>query len=110
MAVLTVFPISKAGDSKAYVAGASGGDTCPNDGKTILHFKNTSAGAITATIDSVRPCDQGFDHNQDVVVAATTGDEMSGVFETARFGGTLAITYSANPPTGLTVAALSVPV
>lgn len=107
MAVQTVYPLSRNGDSKAYAAGASGGDTVPNDGRTFLHFKNSSGGSITVTIASVQPCNQGQTHNETVVVGATTGDEMAGPFDVSRFSGTLALTYSANPPTGLTLAALT---
>lgn len=109
MAALTVFPVDLTGDSKAYVAGASGGDTFTNDGRTVLHAKNTSGGAITVTVDSVQLCSFGVDHNPSVAVAATTGDEIIGPFNVARFGSTVSVTYSANPPTGLTVAAIQVP-
>lgn len=110
MAALTIYPVDLTGDSKAYVAGASGGDTFANDGRTIIHAKNTSGGGITVTVDSVQPCNFGVDHNVAVVVAATTGDEVIGPFNVARFGSTASITYSANPPTGLTLAALQVPI
>jgi hypothetical protein len=109
VATLVVYEPTRNGDSKTYVAGASGGDQVPNDGQTILHFKNTSGGPITATINSQRTCDQGFDHDEAVVVGASTGDEMAGPYSPTRFNdgsGFVQITYSANPPTGLTVVAV----
>ena len=59
IATLTVYEPSRTGDSKAYVAGASGGDQFPNDGNTFIHFKSTGA-AVTVTVDSQKPCDQGI--------------------------------------------------
>jgi hypothetical protein len=108
VALLTVYPISRAGDSKAYVAADVAGDTFPNDGKTFLHYKNTNAATRTVTANSIRPCDQGFDHNETCVVGATTGDEMMGTFPPSRYNdpttGLVGVTYDA--VTNLTVAAL----
>jgi hypothetical protein len=110
MALLTVYPTSLLGDSKAYVAADVAGDTFPNDGRVILHYKNVNAAPRTATVDSVRPCDQGVDHNAPVTIAATTGDEMVGPFDPARFNNAsnlVSVTYDAVP--GLTVAAIRLP-
>lgn len=107
MATLTVHTLTRSGDSKAYVAADVAGDLVPNDGKVFLHFKNTNAATRTATVNSVKPCDQGFDHNEAILVAATTGDEMCGPFDPARFNdanGMLSVTYDA--VTNLTVAAV----
>ena len=111
MAAYTVYPIALTGDSKAYVTPASG-DTFANDGHTFLHVKNANVAACTVTIDSVRPCDQGTDHNIAVVVAADTGDEMIGPFPVARFndssGNVTVTTYSVT--SSVTVAAVRLPV
>lgn len=111
MALLTVYSLSRTGDSKAYVAADVAGDTFPNDGRTFLHYKNSNAATRTATVNSIRPCDQGFDHNDAVLVGATTGDEMAGPFDPARYvdptTGLTSVTYDAVP--GLTVAALRLP-
>lgn len=112
MAVLTVYPTSMTGDGKAYVAADAGlTDTFPNDGKTVLHFKNTNASPRTATVNSIRPCDQGVDHNVPITIAATTGDELCGPFDPGRFNdpatGLVSVTYDA--VAGLTVAAIRIP-
>jgi hypothetical protein len=84
VATYVVYPIALSGDSKAYVTPANG-DVFPNDGKTFLHVKNANAGTCTVTVNSIKPCDQGQDHDNVVVVAATTGDEMIGPFPQDRF-------------------------
>lgn len=111
MAVLTVYAPTRNGDSKTYQTLTSGGDQVPNDGYTVLHFKNTSGSSITVTVDSQKPCDQGSDHNETIVVAATTGDEIAGPYGPARFndaGNMLQLTYSTNPPTNLVCAPIRV--
>ncbi len=107
MAAYTVYTPDLTGDSKAYVTPANG-DTFSNDGHTILHVKNGNASACTVTIDSVKPCDQGVDHNPAVVVAATTGDEMIGPFPISRFGSVITVTSYSVTAT-VSVAAISVP-
>jgi hypothetical protein len=105
MAALTVGVSDRTGDTKTYQTCNAGGDTVVNDGKTVLHFKCTGGTPVTVTLDSTRPCDQGFDHNETVVVAATTGDEIAGPWPVNRYGGTLTITYTG--VTGLTCAPVS---
>jgi hypothetical protein len=112
MALLTVHPISMTGDSKAYVAADAGlTDTFPNDGRTFLHIKNTNASGRTATVNSIRPCDQGVDHNIPIAIGATTGDEMAGPFDPARFNdpntGLVSVTFDA--VAGVTIAAIRLP-
>lgn len=111
MAVLTVHNLTRTGDSKAYVPADVGGDTFPNDGRTFLHYKNTNAAARVCTVNSIRPCDQGQDHNEVINVGATTGDEMAGPFDPARFNdpttGLVSVTYDA--VTNLSVAAIRLP-
>ena len=92
-----------------YAAADVAGDQFANDGKTVLHFKNTNAAARNVTINSVTACDQGSDHDLVVNVPATTGDKMAGPFPVARFlnsSGFVTMTYDA--VTNLTVAVLSV--
>jgi hypothetical protein len=91
VAALTIYPYDLTGDSKAYVTPANG-DTFVNDGKTALHVKNANAGTCTVTIASAVNCNQGVNHPVVVVVAATTGDEIIGDFDPARFGSTVTIT------------------
>jgi hypothetical protein len=110
VATYVVYPIALSGDSKAYVTPANG-DVFPNDGKTFLHVKNANAGTCTVTVNSIKPCDQGQDHDNVVVVAATTGDEMIGPFPQDRFndasGNVTVTTYSVTA--SVTVTALRLP-
>jgi hypothetical protein len=67
-------------------------DDFPNDGKTFLIVNNASAGSVSVTINSVTQCDQGFDH--DLVVAVAAGvEKMIGPFAVARFGASVGVTY-----------------
>jgi len=99
MAVLTVFkPGLTAAALPAGQAAASGGDSIPNDSKTMLRFLNTNAAARNVTIDSKVACNQGTDHNIVVNVPATTGDVWVGPFDKSRFdnaSGQLDLTYDA---------------
>lgn len=112
MAVLTVNDVSLTGltwtAASLYVACAGGGDDFANDGKTYVHLKNTNAASRDVTFNSTANCDQGFDHNIVVTVAATTGEAMVGPFPMNRFldaNGRVNITYSA--VTNLTIAVFS---
>jgi len=89
-----------------YAAAAAGGDTFLNDGRTMLHIKNTGA-QITATVTQLVKCSDGFLHSVAKVVPATTGDVMFGTFIPQEFNdvnGSCAITYTA--VTGVTVAVI----
>lgn len=113
MAALTVQTPNVVGITPTYAAGASGGDTAAvlAGSRYLLHLKNTSGGALTATLDD--PTSQvpagtlaaTFNPDITVSVPATTGDKML-LIDASRFRdttGNINITYSANPPTGLTV-------
>lgn len=104
MAQLTVQETSLTGLAPTFTAADAAGDTFENDGQTVLHVKNGSAAAITATVDSVRPCNYGFDHDAAVSVPAG-GERIIGPFERNRFGTTASVAYSA--VTSVTVAARS---
>jgi hypothetical protein len=92
-----------------YTACDVAGDQVANDGKILLHFKNTNASARNVTIDSVTACNQGSDHNIVVNVPATTGDKMVGPFDAARFtNATGFLTWTYDAVTNLTVAVLTV--
>ncbi|RJX18505.1 MAG: hypothetical protein C4570_06400 [Ammonifex sp.] len=106
MAQLTVQNIALAGLTPSYAAAAAGGDNFTNDGRAFLHVKNGSASSINVTVDSAVPCNQGFDHDITVAVAAGA-DKMIGPFDPERFNdstGKVNVTYSA--VTTVTVAAL----
>lgn len=109
MANLTVQkPTLATGINPTMAAAAAGGDTFTNDGRTLLYIKNGHTASITVTIDSRKPCDQGFDHNIVITVAAGAAIQV-GPFPTPRFNdpsNKVAVTYSL--VTALTVAAVSV--
>jgi hypothetical protein len=109
MAVLTVQDVVLGGTEVTFAAAAAGGDSFPNDGRTWFRVKNGGGADRTVTVNSQRACDQGFDHDQAVVV--TAGEERDiGPFPTERFNDTSArvvATYSSE--SGLTVAALRLP-
>lgn len=107
MALLTVQQVGVGGLAPVYVAAGASGDTFANNGRTYLHVKNASASAVTVTIDSIAPCNQGFDHNLTVSVPAA-GERMIGTFDPSRFNNDSSITtvtYSA--ATSVTVAAIT---
>lgn len=96
MAQLTPQIVTLTGTVLTFGAATAGaGDTIiNNDGRCVLRVKNGSGGSINVTADSTKACDQGFDH--DVVVAVAAGAEaVIGPFPVARFGRTVALTYSA---------------
>lgn len=97
MALLAVQDITRAGILPAFVAAATPGNWFPNTGRTFVMVRNGSASPITVTLDSVRVCDQGFDHNEIVTIPATS-DRMIGPFPPDRFNnmeGRATINYSA---------------
>ena len=92
----------------AYVAADVGGDQFPNDGMTFLHFKNGPDQETTITVNSVKACSQGYDHNS-VVVLPVSKDRMIGPFDRGRFNtaaGKVDITY-AGGVTNVAVAAIN---
>ena len=109
MATLSVQTIVLGGTAPSYAAAGAGGDEFVNSGREFLHIKNGGVGSIDVTINSQRPCDQGYDH--DVVVAVGAGAEkMIGPFPKSRFddaNGKVQITYSG--VSSVTVAVLQVP-
>lgn len=109
MALLTVQNISTTGLGPTYAAANAGGDTFPNNGRTLLHVKNGGASAVTVTLVSAKTCNQGFQHDLQVSVPAG-GERMIGPFPPDRFNnestGQVSVTYSG--VTSVTVAALSI--
>jgi hypothetical protein len=113
VAALTVQTPNVVGITPTYAAGSSGGDTFAAlaGARYLLHMKNTSGGALTVTIDDpTSPVPAGtlaatFNPDITISVPATTGDKMM-FLDASRFrdaNGNWNITYSANPPTGLTL-------
>jgi hypothetical protein len=117
MATLTKQVVNNVGITPTYAAGASGGDNFVPDYDTFLHFKNTSGAPITVTIVTPKSAPGGQAIADDILaIPATTGDKMMGPYPAEYYAdpantvpGNAGITYSANPPTGLTVACIQVP-
>lgn len=112
MAELTVQASAVAGTAITFGAAAAGGDsfnnTGANAGRVILLVKNGDASGKTVTVNSQVPCNQGFDHDQAVTVAAGA-TEAIGPFAPDRWNdssGLVQVTYSA--VTSVTVAAVRV--
>lgn len=109
MALLTTRQVAVAGSTPAPVAAAGGGDTLQPGDRTFLRVINGGGGAITATVDSVTPCNYGSDH--DLVVSVPAGATRDiGPLPASRFArtsdGLVAVTYSG--VTSVTVEAISV--
>lgn len=105
MAALTIQQLAQAGLNVTFAAASAGGDTFVNNGRVLLIVKNGGGVSVNVTIDSVKPCDQGFDH--DIVVAVPAGQERKiGFFEESRFGSQVSVSYSA--VASITVAAVRV--
>lgn len=107
MADLSVQKIDASGIIPTFVAAGASGDTFANDGRTFLHVKNGGASSITVTIDSKKPCDQGFDHDLTITIPAG-GERLIGPFSPDRFNDAVtkktSVSYSS--VTSVTVAAL----
>lgn len=108
MADLTVQKADLDGLALNYVAADALGDTFTNDGETVLAIKNDGAASITATIESVKPCSYGFDH--DVTVTVGVGEEkICGPFSVARFNDSnKKVSVSYTDVTSVSVAAMQV--
>jgi hypothetical protein len=106
MAELNVQKVVLGGLDPAFSAADAAGDTFINNGRTFFHFKNGGTAAITATINSVTPCNHGFDH--DVAISVPAGDDrIVGPFPAQRFNdlnNKVSVAYSA--VTSVTVAAI----
>ena len=108
MSVLAAQPVLLSGLAPVLTAAAGGGNQFINSGTEFLFVRNAHASPITVTINSIAPCNQGFDH--DVVVSVPNGaDRFIGPFPKSRFddaNGQVQITYSV--VTALTVAVVRV--
>lgn len=109
MAVLVASPVSGTGAAPAPVAASAGGDRCPTGPDVFLQVVNGGAAVCNVTIDSVRPCSFGFDHNLAVAVAAGATRRI-GPLPASRFAsdvdGLAAVTY--DQVAGVTVEAITI--
>lgn len=109
MATLTVQNIALTTSlSPTFDAADVAGDEFTNNGRTFIYIKNGGASPITATVDSLVNCNQGFDHDIAITVPAG-GEVLQGPFNPSRFNdgstGRVSVTYS--DITSVTVAAIA---
>lgn len=86
MALLAVQDVVRAGVAPTFVAAAAS-NWFPNTGRTFVYVRNGSGATITVTLDSIRACEQGFDHNEIVSVPAGA-DRLIGPFPPERWNNT----------------------
>lgn len=82
-------------DTPVLVNATEAGDLCPNDGTTFLLFENGATQEVVVTINSIRPCSHGKDHNS-VTTVPVSERRAIGPFDRGRFNnaaGKIAITY-----------------
>lgn len=108
MAVISAEKFSQVGLTPTFTAADAAGDQFINTGGTFLFVTNASAAAIDVTIDSIEPCNQGFDHDMTVSVPAGETSQL-GPFSYNRFNdsnGHVNVSYST--AVGLSVAVVKV--
>lgn len=110
MAVLTVQDVSRSGLNPSYAAADVAGDSFANNGSTMLHVKNASAGALTVAVGSqYAPLPAGTAQSDVSVSVPAGGERMIGPFPTRSFNdvdGLAQVTYPGGV-TSLTVAAIN---
>ena len=107
MAALAPQVASLSGQTVTMAAASGGGDTAPAARNRFLLI-TVGGTATTVTIDSIKACDQGFDHNLSTGSISNVTKAL-GPLDPARFAdanGNVAITYS--QVTGVTVACIEV--
>lgn len=103
MALIVPQAVPGAGAAPVFAA-VSAADVLQNNGNSYYHVKNAGAGADVVNVDSVAPCNYGFDH--DYSVSIPTGQErLLGPFPITRFGAAVNVTHS--QPAGVTAALVS---
>jgi hypothetical protein len=109
MAVLTVQNVDLDGVVPSYTAAAAGGDTFvyPATGAVFVHAKNANTTLTrTITVNSQLNCNQGFDHDNAVVVAAS--DEQMIAVQTRFKDGTGSVSMTYSSEADLTLAVFNV--
>ena len=95
---LIVYPTVLTGldiDTPVLVNATEAGDLCPNDGSTFLFFENGATQQVVVTVNSIKACSHGQDHNS-ITTVPTDERRMIGPFDRGRFNnaaGKLEITY-----------------
>lgn len=108
---LTVQDVSRSGVAPSYTSPLGIANTyhVPNNGRMVLHFKKTGAGACTVTITTPGTVDGLAVADRTVVVPELTGDVMIGPFPPATYNDAdHEIRFTVSEVTGLSVAALRI--
>lgn len=108
MATLTVVTPTYAGLQISGVAASGGGDSMPNDGRTLLVVQNNGGSTITVTITPSGPA-AGLSYQAVAGVVASGTIKVFGPFPTQQFNnvnGQIPISYSS--VTSLLVSAVQV--
>ncbi len=103
--------VVRGGLAATYLGSLSASNTyqVANNGRVILHFKKSGAGACTVTITTPGTIDGLAVTDRTVNVPATTGDVFIGPFpQTIYNNGINDVEYTLSEVTGLTVAVLRV--
>lgn len=83
-------------DAVAFVNATEAGDLCLNaDGATVLLFENGATQEVIITVNSIKPCSHGQDHNS-VCTIPVDKRRLIGPFDMGRFNdanGKIAISY-----------------
>lgn len=108
MAQLALQRVTLSGLKPEFVPADPAGDSAPMPSDNVfIVVRNGGSDWVTVTINSVRPCDQGFDHDEQVIVPPGKEVWIGGPqFSRSRFvgpGGRVSWTYSST--TSVTVAA-----
>lgn len=107
MAILTVTTPNLAGVLVGNVNAAGGGDSFPNDGRTVFYVNNGGGAPITVTIDA-KSID-GMDFENPAIAVAAGAHKLIGPFPPKYFNdvnGRVGVSYSG--VTSVTVAAVRV--
>jgi len=82
-------------EAVAFVAATGAGDLCPNDGMTFIWFDNGADQEVVVTINSIKTCSHGQDHNS-ITTVPINKHRLIGPFDRGRFNnaaGKLEISY-----------------
>ncbi len=108
MATLNVYKCDLDGGKPTFTAAAESGDDFVNSGRAVLVVKNGGVDSVTVTVDAVRLCSYGYEHDA-IMTVAPSEEGWLGVFPVFWYNddtGKAHITYS--EVTGVTVAVVEV--
>lgn len=92
MALIVPQAVPGAGAAPVFAA-VSAADVLQNNGNSYYHVKNGGGSPDTVTVDSIAPCNYGFDHDYSVSVPAGQ-ERLLGPFPITRFGAQVNVTHS----------------